>query len=119
MDRINNTDRRISRRDFAKAGLGAAALAVGGGLLAKTSAAGHHEAGEASTTPELVSDIAGNASLITAVKYVPVSTVEGKNCANCQLLLQRDGDYGRCGLFQKGMVPVAAYCTSWIQKAGV
>lgn len=113
------TERRLSRRDFAKAGLGAAALMVGGAILPKTGAAGHHEAGEAAEAPEQVSDFPENAGLIGAVKYVPVSAVEGKNCSNCQLLIQREGEYGRCGLFQKGNVPVAAYCTSWIQKAGV
>lgn len=114
----NKIDRRLSRRDFAKAGLGAAALIVGGTSLPRPSAAGHHEEGEAASTPKLVSDFPENASLIGAVSYVAVSEIEGKNCSNCQLLLQNDGKSGRCGLFQKGNVPVTAYCTSWIQKAG-
>lgn len=111
-------ERRLSRRDFTKLGLGCAAAVVGGSVLPGIAAAGHHEAGEGDGATPLVTDVPENAGLLTAVKYVAVSEVEGKNCANCQLLLLRDGDVGRCGLFQKGKVPVAAYCTSWIKKAG-
>ncbi|MFK7899102.1 MAG: high-potential iron-sulfur protein [Myxococcota bacterium] len=84
-----------------------------------TSRAGHHEEGESVSATKLVSDFPENVALLGAVKYVPISVIEGKNCSNCQLLLQNDGVSGRCGLFQKGNVPVTAYCTSWIQKAGV
>ncbi|MHA7837303.1 MAG: high-potential iron-sulfur protein [bacterium] len=114
----DHTDRRLSRRAFAKAGLGAAALVIGAGLWPRTSGAGHHEAGEGESEPTLVTDVPENAGLLTAVQYVAVSEIEGKNCGNCQLLLEREGEVGRCGLFQKGKVPVSAYCTSWIQKAG-
>ena len=112
------TETRLSRRHFTKLGLGAAAAVLGGTVLPRTAAAGHHEGGDGDGAPPLVTDVPENASLLTAVQYVAVSEIEGKNCANCQLLLQRDGDVGRCGLFQKGKVPVAAYCTSWIKKAG-
>lgn len=112
------TERRLSRRHFTKLGLGAAAAVFGGSVLSGTAAAGHHEEGEGDGASPLVTDVPDNASLLAAVQYVAVSEIDGKNCANCQLLLQRDGDVGRCGLFQKGKVPVAAYCTSWIKKAG-
>ena len=114
----DQTDRKLSRRDFAKVGLGAAAAVVGAGLLPKASLAGHHEAGEGGAEPVLVTDVSENAGLLGAVKYVAVSETDGKNCGNCQLLLERNGDVGRCGLFQKGKVPVAAHCTSWIKKSG-
>lgn len=65
---------------------GAAALAVGCMLGDPPARAGHHEAAE---------------------------TSEGANRA---LLVHRDGDSGKCGLFQKGQVPVVADCTSWIKK---
>lgn len=114
----DETDRRLSRREFTRAGLAVAASVAGTALLPSTAAAGHHEANEAANEPQQVTDIAANAALLTAVKYDAVSEIDGKNCENCQLLLQRDSDVGRCGLFQKGVVPVSAYCTSWIQKAG-
>ena len=36
-----------------------------------------------------------------------------------EVVVERDGEYGKCGLFQQGKVPVTAWCTSWIKKAGV
>jgi len=114
-----DSDRKLSRRAFTKAGLGVAGLALGSKLMPLTAKAGHHEEGEKSSAPELVTDIEGNATLLAQVKYVAVSELEGKQCANCALLIQRDGEYGKCGLFQQGKVPVTAWCTSWIKKAGV
>ena len=111
-------DQRISRRTFTKAGLGIAGLVIGSKLLPFDARADHHETGEQTATPELVTDIASNAMLLSQVKYLAVSEIEGKQCGSCALLIQRDGDYGRCGLFQQGVVPVAAWCTSYIEKAG-
>lgn len=48
-----------------------------------------------------------------AGQHEAAETSEGANCA---LLVHRDGDSGKCGLFQKGRVPVVADCTSWIEK---
>jgi hypothetical protein len=115
---VDPSEKRLSRRSFTKAGLGIAGLAIGSKLMPLPASASHHEAGEEATSPELVTDIESNASLLAAVKYVGVSELEGKQCANCALLIQRDGEYGKCGLFQQGQVPVTAWCTSWIQKAG-
>lgn len=114
----NHDDPKLSRRAFAKAGLGAAAAVMGAGLMPRISRADDHEAAKESNAPVLVTDVAENAGLLGAIKYVAVSETEGKNCGNCQLLIERDGEVGRCGLFQKGKVSVAAHCTSWIQKAG-
>lgn len=114
-----NSERKLSRRNFTKAGLGIAGLVVGSKLGPLPASAGHHEAGEQTTAPELVTDVESNSMLLSQVKYVAVSELEGKQCANCVLLIQRDGEYGKCGLFQQGKVPVTAWCTSWIQKPGV
>jgi hypothetical protein len=65
-----------------------------------------------------VTDFEANALLLSQIRYVAVPGQAGKQCGNCALLIQRDGDHGRYGLFQRGQVPVAAYCTSWVQKPG-
>jgi hypothetical protein len=119
--------RELTRRDFVWLAAGALGASVALPLIPEKATAAHHEEGEGEApeaakvaeAPELVTDVESNALLLSQVKYVPVSEIEGKQCANCVLLIQRDGDYGRCGLFQKGAVPVTAWCTSWIQKAGV
>lgn len=111
-------DQKISRRTFTKAGFGIAGLVIGSKLLPLGARADHHETGEQAATPELVTDIAGNEMLLSQVKYLAVSEVEGQQCGSCALLIQREGDYGRCGLFQQGQVPVAAWCTSYIKKPG-
>lgn len=111
-------DQSISRRTFTKAGLGIVGLVVGSKLLPLSARADHHETGEQTSTPELVTEIASNAMLLSQVKYVALSEIEGKQCGSCALLIEREGDYGRCGLFQQGQVPVAAWCTSYIEKAG-
>lgn len=112
-------DPPITRRRFARTALGAAAaIALGRTLDAPAALAAHHEAAEGGEAPKLVNDFPENELLLSQVKYVAVSEIEGKQCANCALLVQRDGEYGKCGLFQKGQVPVEAYCTSWIKKPG-
>ena len=113
------SEKKLTRRNFTKAGLGIAGLAFGSRLMPLPASAAHHETGEHSATPDLVTDIESNATLLAQVKYVPVSELEGQQCANCVLLVERDGEYGKCGLFQQGKVPVTAWCTSWIKKAGV
>lgn len=106
-----------TRRQFARMTLGVLSIAVSGVALPRQARADHHAAGEQGT-PELVTDFEANKLLLSQTKYVAISVQDGKQCANCVLLLQREGDYGRCGLFQQGQVPVTAYCTSWIKKPG-
>ncbi len=108
---------KLSRRDFGRVTLGVAGAALGAPLIARTAGAGHHET-QAEGAPELVTDVASNATLLGQVKYVAVSEKEGQHCANCALLLQNNGDYGKCGLFQQGQVHTTGWCTSWIQKPG-
>ena len=113
------SEKKLSRRAFTRAGLGVAGLAMGSQLMPRRARAGHHEEGEQVAAPELVTDYDTNATLLAQVKYVAVSEIEGKQCGNCALLIQREGEVGKCGLFQQGKVPVTAWCTSWIKKAGV
>jgi hypothetical protein len=117
---MNERHRRAStptRRQFNSLLLGSLSLAWAAVAVPWRANAGHPEAGE-KATPALVTDFEDNALLLSQIRYVPVSVQEGKQCGSCALLVQRDGDYGRCGLFQRGQVPVVAYCASWIQKPG-
>jgi hypothetical protein len=109
--------RVIKRRDFTRFAVGALGVALAPAALSSTARAGHHEGAE-DRAPTLVTDVESNTLLLSQVKYVPVSELDGKRCGNCALLLEREGEYGRCGLFQQGKVPVSAWCTSWIQKPG-
>ncbi len=118
---------RITRRELTRGALGAAGLALVAGVMPRRTRADDHSMpdatqdqkhGEQAKTPELVSDFPENELLLSQVKYVAVSELEGKQCGNCALLIGRDGDYGRCGLFQKGQVHVTGWCTSYIYKPG-
>ena len=109
--------RKLSRRDFGRASVGLVGVALGTQLLPASAFGAHHEGGEG-REPELVSDVAGNQLLLSQVKFVAASEIDGKNCGNCALLLQREGEYGKCGLFAQGQVPVGGWCTSWILKPG-
>ncbi len=118
MNQKNNPESsNTTRRQFARMTLGVLSIAVSGVALPRPARADHHAAGEQGT-PELVTDFETNKLLLSQTQYVAISVQDGKQCANCVLLLQREGDYGRCGLFQQGQVPVTAYCTSWIKKPG-
>ena len=52
-----------------------------------------------------------------ALQYTHESTVEGKNCANCQLYLGGDAAWGGCPIFAGKEVAAAGYCTAWAPKA--
>lgn len=49
-----------------------------------------------------------------AMAYVPLSTVEGKQCSNCNLYLPGTG-CGSCQLF-KGPVTANGNCTYWVPQ---
>lgn len=116
----SDRESKITRRGFTRGALGAAGCVIGLGLLPNGAAADHHAAGESeeAAPPTLVSEVPGNELLLSQVRYVAVSELEGKQCSNCALLVARNGDYGRCGLFQKGQVHATGWCTSWILKPG-
>jgi hypothetical protein len=98
---------RVTRRELGRVGVGLA-LAIGGAGLGMRTARAEEEV--------LVDAIAENAALIKAISYVNQSVAEGKNCGNCALYLGGAAPKGRCGLFQKGVVPTTGHCVSWIKK---
>ena len=54
-----------------------------------------------------------------ALKYVAVSDVAGKNCANCALYQGAAGSAaGGCALFAGKQVSAKAHCSAWAKKAG-
>ena len=53
-----------------------------------------------------------------ALKYVAVSDVAGKNCANCALYQGKpDSAAGGCALFAGKQVSAKAHCSAWAKKA--
>ena len=116
--KTKNKSAALTRRNFTWMALGALGVAAAPAALTTTARAEHHES-EETKPPTVVDEIEANAMLLSQVKYVSVSELEGKQCANCALLLESNGEYGRCGLFQQGKVPVTAWCSSWIKKPGV
>ena len=113
-----SNEKTFSRRDFHRLALGAIGASVATAAPVFDALADHHEAAEG-TTPELVTDVESNALLLGQVKYVNVSATEGQQCGNCALLIAREGEHGKCGLFVQGKVPATGWCTSWVQKRDV
>lgn len=102
-----NREGRMTRRELGRAGLGLA-LALGGVGAARRA----HASDDA-----LVTEFPENAALIAAIAYVNESAMADQKCANCALYLGGDAPRGRCGLFQKGVVPAAGHCVSWSKKS--
>jgi hypothetical protein len=99
---------RLTRRGFARLGLGAALLAVAAPrrLFAEDADA------------KLVTEIPANATLVKTLQYVNVSTVPERNCLNCQLYTARSDDRGKCAVFAQGVVAAEGWCASWSPKVG-
>jgi len=95
----------MDRREFVTAGLTTAVLLPGALFAAKPARA-----------EELVSDIAANAPMVTALQYVPKSVKPDQTCGNCQLYTAGEGDTGKCQLFINGIVPKGGWCMSWAAK---
>ena len=96
----------MDRRAFLMAGATAAAVLPGALLAARPARA--EEA--------LVTDMPEQAPMVQALQYVNESTMDGKNCANCQLYTAGEGGKGKCQLFPTGLVMGTGYCASWAQK---
>jgi hypothetical protein len=105
-----------------------AAVVGGGSILAGCGGGGGDEADSgqqsASATTSAAdpcSDTTGltetDLQMRTNLKYVKVSTEEGKNCANCKFYLadQFGEQCGGCQLF-KGPVHPEGNCSSWFAK---
>ena len=109
MDSSNRSGKlHVTRREFGQLGLGIV-LAVGGAGLGALRARAADE--------PMVTEVADNAPLVQALKYVPKSDVEGQKCANCALFLGGDAPAGKCGLFPTGFVSAEGHCSSWSKKS--
>lgn len=54
-----------------------------------------------------------------ALNYVPKSTVEGSNCANCMYIQGEDGAEMRpCAIFPGKLVNSNGWCSAWVKKPG-
>ena len=112
--KLNSERGKLTRRDFNRLALSTVGAAVAASASALEASAAHHE--EEVAAPKTVTEVDSNALLLSQVQYVPVSEKPDQRCANCALLIAREGDYGKCGLFMEGQVPVTAWCTSWVQR---
>jgi len=100
----------ITRREFATAAALAAA-AVAGGLGSALVAARSAAADDA-----LITDVPGNATMITALAYVNESAKAGQICSGCVLYTGPAEGRGKCALFQQGQVAAKGWCQSWAPK---
>ncbi|HSG04074.1 MAG TPA: high-potential iron-sulfur protein [Marinobacterium sp.] len=51
-----------------------------------------------------------------ALQYTHKSTVEGKQCWNCNLYQGGDADWGGCPIFAGKQVAGAGWCSAWVAK---
>ena len=105
-----HSENPITRREFAKVAVVAAA-AVGGGLgaaVAPTRSAAEEDA--------LVTEIPANAPVIASLGYVNESPKPDQVCANCVLYTGPAEGRGKCAVFQQGVVPAKGWCLSWAPK---
>ena len=113
----------ISRKEFLQYCAAMGAAVVGGGSLISACGGGGDEggsSGQAGSTAaaDPCGDLTGltdtDLQLRKNLKYVVVSTEEGKNCANCKFYLadQFGEQCGGCQLF-KGPVHPKGNCSSW------
>jgi hypothetical protein len=98
----------MSRREFMKAGLTAAALLPIVGLRPGVARA---------QDEKLVTELPDQAPMVTALQYVNKSAKPDQNCKLCQFFTpQGDGARGKCQLFQSGVVSAEGWCASWAKK---
>lgn len=96
-------NKSTSRRHFL-AQTATVALAVGGGLTARSAAAEQLNPEDAQAK---------------ALGYVHASTTDGQTCMNCQFYTgAADAEWGPCGIFPGKDVAAKGWCKTWVQKAG-
>lgn len=115
---MNSVSRKVFFKQFgligiAAVGAGAVLTACGGGASEQKPAA--------AAAPDPCTDLTGvdeNAlAMRKNLEYVDVSTVDGQNCANCQLLKPAEaGGCIGCLLFA-GPVTTNGWCKNWVVKA--
>jgi hypothetical protein len=115
---------RITRKEFLlRCALTGAAVLGGGSVLAGCGGGDNGDSGQqAASKSTAAADPCGDTTGLTEtdlqmrtnLKYVAVSTEEGKNCANCKFYVadQFGEQCGGCELF-KGPVHPEGYCSSW------
>jgi hypothetical protein len=64
----------------------------------------------------LVTAIAANESLVSALSYTHESDKPDQRCANCLLYTAVGGGRGKCQLFTRGMVKEGGWCSSWAPR---
>lgn len=116
--------KNTSRRDFVKKSLYIVAAGVGCSMLGKTA--------EAQAVTKAVDENAPMAKTLAYVADASKSTnplrikptAKDQNCGNCMLLQQaglkadgQSGEWGKCALFQDGLVSTKGWCQSWSPKA--
>jgi hypothetical protein len=69
-----------------------------------------------------------DASKVDKVKFPKKAAPDGdkQKCSTCMLLQKgglkadgKEGEYGKCSLFQKNVVAVNGWCNSWVAKPAV
>lgn len=100
----------MSRREFMKTGVTAAAvLPVVGALLPGRVARAADE--------KLVSELPDQAAMVAALQYVDKSEKPDQSCKLCQFYTpQEGGGTGKCQLFPVGLVSAEGWCASWTKK---
>lgn len=112
----NNT---VSRKDFFKQFGLIGITAVGAGALLTACGGGGSEKATVDPCNDLTGLTQGDLDMRNNLEYVTASTVEGQNCANCQLLKAPEGGSSCSGcLLFKGPVTQEGWCKSWVVKVG-
>ena len=98
----------MSRREFIKTGLTAAAVLP----LANTVL----RPGLAHAEEKLVTEMPDQAHMVQALQYVNESDKPDQNCTNCQFYTPGEGGTGKCQLIPIGLVADGGWCASFVEK---
>lgn len=96
---MSKNDKQISRRSILK-GMAAIPVIATIGFQGKASAA----------------MLSVDDPTAKSLGYVEKSTVEGQNCANCNLYQGGSAAAGGCPIFPGKDVAAAGWCKSWVKK---
>lgn len=109
----------VSRKDFFKQFGLMGLTAVGAGVLLTACGGGGSETAAVDPCNDLTGLTQGDLDMRKNLDYVKASTVEGQNCANCQLLKAPEGGSSCSGcLLFKGPVTQEGWCKNWVAKIG-
>lgn len=109
----------MDRKNFFKQFGLMGAVAVGAGALL-TACGGGSEKTAVDPCTDLTGLTQGDLDMRNNLGYVEKTTVDGQNCANCQLLKAPEGGSSCSGcLLFKGPVTQDGWCKSWVVKATI